>query len=564
MTSRPARYLTALSVCSLLLHLAACGNADDPAGAPVSRWSVVEPTYIDGRPDRSTLAERQVIHRGNGAQPQGLDPHLTEGVPDSHVQRDLFEGLVVEAADGSLIPGVAERWQISDDGMVYTFHLRPVARWSNGDALTAADFEFSMRRVVTPATGSKYALMLAPILNAEQIIAGELEPQALGVRALDAHTFQITLKAPTPYFLGLLAHGTAFPVHPPSARAHGDQYGRVENLVSNGPFRINEMVVGSHIHVVRNEHFWDTGNVIIDEVFFYPIEDQSAELARYRADELDWTYEVPNARFAWIEANLPDELHIAPYFGTYYFGFNTTRPPFDDVRVRQALAMTIERDIITGRLTRFGEIPSYGFVPPGIPGYTNAEPHWAAWTQAERDAEARRLMTAAGYGPDNPLHLEIRYNTHQNHKKISLGIAHMWRTKLGVRSSLLNEEFRVFLANRKQRMVTQVFRAGWIGDYLDPFTFLEINLSTSGLNDAGWNSPRFDALMNEAAATADPQARMELLHQAESLLLEEVPNAPVYTYVTKRVVKPWVRGWQSNLLDHHASRWMYVLKRERR
>jgi len=564
MKPRLVRYLTALGVCPLLLALAGCRQADETASAPLARWSIVEPTFTNGRPDRASLADRQILHRGNGTQPQGLDPHLTEGVSSSNVQRDLFEGLVVEAPDGSLIPGVAGRWEISGEGRIYTFHLRPASRWSNGDPVTAEDFVFSMQRVVTPATGSKYALMLAPILNAEQIIAGEMEPGMLGVRAPDKHTFEITLKAPTPYFLGMLAHSIALPVHPASVREHADRYGRVENLVTNGAYRISEMVVGSHIRLVRNEHFRDRDSVIIDEVFSYPIEDLSAELARYRADELDWTYEVPNAQFGWVQANLPGELHVSPYFGTYYFGFNTSKPPLNDVRVRRALAMTIERDIITDKLTRFGEIPAFSFVPPGIPGYENAEPEWVKWSQAQRDAEAQRLMAEAGYGPDNPMHIEIRYNTHQNHKKISLAIAHMWRSKLGVRSSLLNEEFRVFLANRKQRLVTQVFRAGWIGDYLDPYTFLEINLSGSGLNDADWKSPRFDALMSQASLTADPQARMAMLSQAEALILEEVPNAPIYTYVSKRVIKPWVRGWQPNLLDHHATRWMYLLKRERR
>jgi oligopeptide transport system substrate-binding protein len=541
-----------------------CGREGPAPGMEVrSRWNLPEVIYTaEGRPDPSILAPIQILHRGNGAQPQGLDPHLTEGVPSANIQRDLFESLVVEAADGSLVPGNAERWDVSEDGLVYIFHLRRNARWSNGDPVTAGDWVFSLRRAVTPATGSKYSMILSPILNAEEVIAGRLDPTELGVEEVDRHTLRIELKAPTPYFLGLLTHNASYPVHEPSIRRHGDAYGRVGNLVSNGPYQLRELVMQSHIRLVRNPYFWDDANTIIDEVFHYPIEDQSAELMRYRAGELDWTYEVPNAQFNWIARNLPDELVVSDYFGIYYFGFNTTRPPFDDPRVRTALSMAVDRDIITGKLTRFGEVPSYAFVPPGIEGYTPQEPEWAHWTQEQRVARARELMAEAGYTGENPLRLEIRYNTHQNHKKISLGIAAMWQNALGVHSSLINEEFRVFLATRRNRVVTEVFRAGWIGDYLDPYTFLDLMHSENPQNDVGFFHLEFDALLAKAAMTADAENRFRLLEQAESLMLSEQPVIPIYTYVSKRLVKPYVRGWKSNPLDHHPTRYMYLLRRE--
>jgi oligopeptide transport system substrate-binding protein len=358
-----------------------------------------------------------------------------------------------------------------------------------------------------------------------------------------------------------LSHNTAYPVHEPSVRLHGDAYGRVGNLVSNGPYQLRELVMQSHIRLVRNPFFWDNANTIIDEVYHYPIEDQSAELMRYRAGELDWTYEVPNAQFNWIKRNLPDELVVSDYFGIYYFGFNTTRPPFDDARVRTALSMAIDRDIITEKLTRFGEAPAYAFVPPGIDGYTPPNPEWANWTQAQRVAQAQELMAQAGYTRDNPLRVEIRYNTHQNHKKISLGIAAMWQQALGVRTSLINEEFRVFLATRRNRVVTEVFRSGWIGDYLDPFTFLDLMHSDNPQNDVGFFNARFDALLAEASMTVDARERFDLLEEAEAMMLAEQPVAPIYTYVSKRLVKPYVKGWQSNPLDHHPTRYLYLLKR---
>jgi oligopeptide transport system substrate-binding protein len=539
-----------------------CGREEiAPGAAPRPRWNLPELRFTpEGRPDPSILAPIQILHRGNGSQPQGLDPHLTEGVPSSNVQRDLFESLVVEAPDGSSVPGNAQRWDISDDGLNYTFHLRQNARWSNGDPLRANDWVFSLRRAVTPATGSRYSMILAPIFNAEEIIAGRLDPAELGVKALDDHTLRITLKAPTPFFLGLLAHNTAYPVHEASIRKHGEAYGRVGNLVSNGPYQLGELVMQSHIRLVRNPHFWDDANTIIDEVYYYPIEDQSAELMRYRAGELDWTYEVPNAQFNWIQRNLPDELVVSDYFGIYYFGFNTTRPPFDDPRVRAALSMAIDRDIVTGKLTRFGEAPAYAFVPPGIEGYDPQQPEWANWTQAQRVARAQELMAEAGYTPENPLRLEIRYNTHQNHKKISLGIAAMWQQALGVQASLINEEFRVFLATRRNRVVTEVFRSGWIGDYLDPFTFLDLMHSDNPQNDTGFFNAQYDALLAEASMTVDARTRFELLKQAEAKMLAEHPVAPIYTYVSKRLVKPYVKGWQPNPLDHHPTRYLYLLK----
>ncbi len=554
------------SILALSLLFSGCGQSADPASvddAPKARWNLPEPRFLaNGRPDPAILAPVQILHRGNGAQPQGLDPHLSEGVPSAHVQRDLFESLVVEAPDGSDAPGSAERWDISEDGTVYTFHLRRDARWSNGDPVTSADWVYSLRRSLDPATGSKYAMILAPILNAEAIINDGMAVEDLGVVAIDAHTLQITLKAPTPYFLGLLSHNAAYPVHEPSVREHGDGWARPGLLISNGAYQLSELVMQSHIRLVRNPMFWDNDNTIIDEVYFYPLEDQSAELMRYRAGELDWTYEVPNSQFNWIQQNLPEELVISDYLGIYYFGFNTRREPFNDPRVTLALSMAVDREIITGKLTRFGERPAYAFVPPGIFGYTPQEPEWAQWTQEERVERARELLAEAGFGPDNPLKLEIRYNTNENHKKVSLGIAAMWKEALGVRATLINEEFRVFLATRRQRVITEVFRAGWIGDYLDPYTFLEIMHSSHAQNDVSLENAQFDALLEQASMTADPQQRLDLLAAAERTLIEAQPLAPIYSYVTKRLVKPYVRGWQPNPLDHHATRYMYLLRQD--
>ncbi len=556
--------LKASGLAALAFLLAGCGSEElEDSDAPVARWNLPDVVLTgDGLPDPSILAPVQVLHRGNGTQPQGLDPHITEGVPSTHVQRDLFESLVVRGPDGRIVPGAAESWETSEDGLTWTFFLRPEARWSNGDYLTAEDWLYSLRRAVDPDTGSRTSILLKPIRNAEPIISGEMDPEELGVRVVDDYTLEITLEAPNPLLVEVLSHSVAYPIHRPTVEAHGDRWARPGTMVSNGPFQLEELAMQSHIKLVRNPYFRENDRVIIDEVYFYPTEDLAAELMRYRAGEIDWVYEVPNTQFNWIEANLSDELHISDWFGTYYFGFNTGREPYDDPRVTKALSLAIDRTIITTKLRRFGEQPSFSFTPPGLDGYDPPQPEWASWTQQQREERARELMAEAGYGPDNPLTLEIRYNTHEDHKRVSLAIAAMWEQVLGVRASLINEEFRVFLATRRARAITEVFRAGWIGNYLDPMYFLELFHSDNQQNDVGFFNDEYDALLARAARTADRQERFATLREAERILLETQPFAPIYTYVTRRVVKPYVRGWQPNIVDQHPTRYMYILRQD--
>ncbi len=506
------------------------------------------------------LAEEQVLRWGNGAEPGSLDPHRTQGVPGSNIGRDLFEGLTSEAPDGTVIAGAAESWEISDDGRTYRFFLRPEARWSNGDPVTADDFVYSLRRSLDPATLSNYTFILNPILNAEAVAAGELPTSEVGVRALDAHTLEIRLENITPYFLGLLTHSASYPVHPPSAEAHGNQYARPGNLVSNGAYRLEEWVVQSHVKLVRNEHYWDNGRTTIDEVWYYPTEDQTAELSRFRAGELDLSNAIPKRQVDWIRENLPEELVISPYLGTYYFGFNLTRPPFqDNPELRRALALAVDRDIITGQVTNAGEVPAYGWVPP-VQNYTGQQMPEAAWTQEERVAEARRLYALAGYSEENPLRTRILYNTQEDHRRIAVAIASMWKQTLGVEVEILNQEWKVFLDTRQQKIETEIYRSGWIGDYNDAYTFAELFASGSGLNHTGYSSPDYDRLLREASAEGDMKRRAELLQQAERVLVEDLPIMPLYFYVTARMVRPWVGGYMPNIMDHHRSQNFHILK----
>ncbi len=501
----------------------------------------------------------QVLRRGNGAEVQTLDPHRAEGVPASNILRDLYEGLVIEAPDGRLVPGAADRWEIDEDGRVYRFHLRETARWSNGDPVTARDFVYGLRRSVDPATGSKYAQVLAPILNAEAIVAGELPVEELGVKALDDHLLEIILKAPTPYFLGLLTHSSTYPVHRPSVEQYGERFSRPGRLVSNGAYRLAEWVVQSHVKLVRNHHYWNDAATRIDTVYYYPIEDSSAELKRYRAGEIDITEAIPLQQFRWIRSNLGDELKVAPYLGTYYYGFNLTQPPFRDApKLRRALSLAVNREILVEKITAMGEKPLYSWVPEGIPGYEPARLDYADWPHSKRVAEARRLYAEAGYSRARPLTVELRYNTSENHRKVAIAIAAMWKQALGVKVRLVNEEWKVFLENRKQKRVTQLFRAGWIGDYNDPYTFLEILHSRHGLNDEGYANPEYDALLDRASVETDPEKRFALLRRAEAIALADHPVIPLFGYVSKHLVNPRVGGWVDNILDHHYTKDLYI------
>ncbi len=553
MTRPPVRRAFGLAL--TLCLLSACGGGED-LGGPGSAARAVPIGGATGK----ELAEVQVLHQGNGAEPQSLDPHRGEGVPGSNIQRDLFEGLVNEAPNGDLEPGAAESWDISDDGLVYTFRLRREARWSNGDPVTADDWVYSLRRSLDPMTMSRYTFILNPIRNAEAIAAGQMPIEELGVRKTDDYTLVIELEGPTPYFLGLLTHSASYAVYRPSVEQFGDQHTRPGNLVSNGAYMLHDWVVQSHVKLVRNPQYWDDANTTIDEVWYYATEDQSAELRRYRADELDITQTVPTRQLRWARENVPDELKIAPYLGSYYFGFNVTQPPFkDNPKLRRALALAIDRNIITQQVTGAGQLPSFGWVPP-VNGYEGQQMPEAQWTQAEREAEARRLYAEAGYSADNPLRTEIMYNTQEDHKRIALAIAAMWKQVLGADASILNQEWKVFLDTRRQKLDTQIYRGGWIGDYNDAYTFSELMLSTSGLNDSGYANPRYDALVRQASREGDLLKRADLLQQAERILLEDLPILPIYFYVTTKLMKPWVGGYQPNIMDHHRSKNFYILE----
>ena len=506
-------------------------------------------------------AAETVFHRGNGAEPESLDPHKLTGVPEANILYDLSEGLLVLSPTAEPAPGVAESWDISDDGKTYTFHLRQNAKWSNGDPVTAEDFVYSLRRAVDPATASDYAPILTVIQNADPIISGEEKDLTkLGVQAVDPHTLKITLNSSTPYFLGLLTHSISWPVHKATVEKFGDQWTRPGNSVTNGPYTIQEWVPQSRIVLAKNPNFWDAANVKIDKVIYYPTEDVAEELKRFRAGELDLTATIPSDQIKFAKQNLKKNLHITPYLGTYYYVVNLTKAPLGkDVKLRQALAMAIDRDILTEKITQAGELPAYSWVPPGIPGYEPAQTSYASMKQSQRNAEAKKLFEEAGYGPNNPLKIELLYNTNDNHRKIAIAVANMWKKALGsVDVALTNQEWKVYLDTRDKKAF-EIARAAWIGDYADASNFLDLFLSNAGeRNDAGYNNAKYDDLMAQAAKEGNAEKRQNLLHQAEEVFLADLPLIPIYHYTNKYLVSDRVEGWVENVLGYNLSRYLSI------
>jgi oligopeptide transport system substrate-binding protein len=444
---------------------------------------------------------------------------------------------------------------VTADGLEYTFRLRDGLRWSNGDVVRAADYVTGMRRLVDPATASPYAQVFEPVQNAAAIVRGEQPPDALGVSAPDDRTVVIRLTNPAPYQLGLLAQLGTFPVHGPSLAQHGVEYARPGRLVSNGAFVLRDWIVGSHVVAERNAHYWNDAGTQVGRVHYVHHDDAGTEFRQYRAGELDVTYIVPPQQFAWIQSNLPGELHVSPQLSVYYYGFNLTRAPFkDNPRLRRALSLVIDRERLTAAVTGLGEAPAYGWVPRGVANYTPQQFDYASRPYAERVAEARQLYRQAGYTPEQPLKVEIRYNSSEVHNRLAVAVAAMWKEALGVETTLYGEEFRALLQSIQARTDTQVFRSSWIGDYNDAYSFAQLLQTGIGINLTGYSNPRYDALLTEATRQPDPARRRALLEEAERLMLADHPLLPLYFYVNKHLVKPYVSGWSDNIMNVQYSK----------
>ncbi|WP_068081587.1 peptide ABC transporter substrate-binding protein [Polycladidibacter stylochi] len=504
-------------------------------------------------------ANATTYNRGNSADPETLDQHKTSTTYESVILRDLYEGLVTYSADGKLVPGVAKSYELSKDGLVYTFHFRDDAKWSNGEPVVAGDFVFSFRRILTPETGAKYATVLYPIKNAEAAATGKMDVKEIGVKAIDDKTLQITLNAPTPYFIGLLAHQSALPVYPATVKKYGSDFVRPEHIVTNGAFTLKSFVPNDAITAVKNPYFHDADTVRIDAVKYYPTEDRSAAMRRFEAGELDTNNDVPLEQIDYLKETFKDQFHVAPYLGTYYYAINTQKEKLADADVRRALSMAIDRDYLAEDIWGGTMVAAYSFVPPGIANYDSpARTSWADMDILDREDKAREILESKGYTPAHPLKIEIRYNTSENHKNTAVAIADMWKN-IGVEATLLNTDAKTHYANLRDGGDFDVARAGWIGDYSDPQNFLFLGLSDNkGLNYAKYNNPAFDAVMAKAAKTVDLKERAKLLKQAEEMYLNDVPNISLLYYSSKNLVSNKVHGFKDNLLDVHLSRYISI------
>lgn len=502
--------------------------------------------------------QSMVLHRGNLAEPSTLDPQRTDGTWENRIVADLFQGLYANAADSSVIWGDANAVDVSEDGLTYTFTLRDDLAWSDGMALTAFDYQYAFRRMVNPETTAPLAFFYYNIVGARAINLGEISDLTeLGANALDERTFQIDLIQPDPHFAALLTNQPFFPVPSWVIEEAGDQWSRPGTMVSNGPYVLAEWVPNDRVKAVRNPYFYDNANVAIDEVYYYPTDDSSSALRRFRAGEIDLNMEFPEQQIDWLREHMPEETRTGPSICVGYISLNTERPPFDDARVRQALSMSIDRDMLVERVLRLGEIPAYSIVTPFAAGYTAPEPDWLALSFSERQDRARALLAEAGFSPDQPLQFTYRYRESIKNRRAAIAVANMWE-EIGADVNLVNTEVAVHYDDM-QAGNFEVGDAGWCAFVTKAEELLSLSHSDLGsYNYANYGSAEFEALYDEALTVADLERRNALLNQAETILIDDMPLIPTYYYADKNLVGRQVQGWVDNPNNTHLTRWLSV------
>lgn len=508
----------------------------------------------DAKPSANTLL------MGNGAEPAALDPHTVTGIPEHHILSALYEGLVnLNPVTMEPVPGVAESWKVSEDGRVYTFHLRKDAKWSNGDPVTAQDFLYAWRRILTPELGALYAYMLHDMTNARAYNEGEITDfELVGAKALDDYTLEVTLDNPTPYFMTLHTHYTWFPIHRPTIEKfdaftdRATKWTRPGNVVTNGPFVLSSWEPGRVIKVVKDPTYWDAETVKLDGIWFYPVDDRQTEERMFRAGDLHFTGSVPTHKVPGYLRDQPELIWTNPWLGSYFYRINVEREGLSDARVRRALSCAVDRRSIVENITLGGQLPGEFYVPPGMNGY---EPKHYAVHDPDK---AKALMAEAGYpgGKGFPV-VEILYNTDDDHRKIAEAIQAMWKETLGINVTLMNQDWKVYLDTTNQRNY-DIARAGWIGDFIDPINFLECFTTGNGNNRTGYSNPEYDALIGQARVTGNQTERNALYAQAEELLLTDMPIIPIYIYTRTILADPRVKGRAANLLDYISYKSIYI------
>ncbi|HGH3373146.1 TPA: ABC transporter substrate-binding protein [Kluyvera cryocrescens] len=511
-------------------------------------------------PAGAVLAKQQDLVRHIKDEPASLDPAKAVGLPEIQVIRDLFEGLVNQDANGNIIPGVATRWQTNDQ-KIWTFTLRNDAKWSDGTPVTAQDFVYSWQRLVDPKTTSPFAWFaaLAGITNAQDIIDGKAKPETLGVTAVDARTLRVQLDKPLPWFVNLTANFSLYPVNKTNVESDIN-WTRPGKLVGNGAYVLADRVVNEKLVATPNKQYWDNAKTVIQKVTFVPINQESSATKRYLAGDIDITESFPKNQYQKLLKELPGQVYTPAQLGTYYYAFNTQKGPTADARVRLALSMTIDRRIIAEKVLGTGEKPAWRLTPDVTAGFTPQPSALEQSSQAELNAQAKMLLQAAGYGPNRPLKLTLLYNTSENHQKIAIAVASMWKKNLGVDVKLQNQEWKTYIDSRNTGNF-DVIRASWVGDYNEPSTFLSLLTSTNTGNIARFNEPSYDKVIRQAALENTAAARNADYNEAEKILAAKAPIAPIYQYTNGRLIKPWLKGYPiTNPEDVAYTHTMYIVK----
>ncbi|RVS22414.1 oligopeptide ABC transporter substrate-binding protein OppA [Raoultella ornithinolytica] len=511
-------------------------------------------------PPGTVLAEKQELVRNNGSEPASLDPHKVESDVEFNIISDLFEGLVSVSPAGEIQPRLAEKWE-NKENTVWTFHLRPGITWSDGTAITAQDIVWSWQRLVSPLTASPYSSYPGNmhIVNAKEIAEGKKAPETLGVKAVDDATLEVTLTQPNAAFLAMLAHPSLVPIDKVLVNRFGEQWTKPEHIVTSGPYKLSAWVVNERIVAERNPRYWDNQHTVINKVTWLPIHSEAADVNRYKAGEIDIVYTVPINQFTQLKKTMGDQLNVSPQLATYYYEFNTTRPPFNDPRVRLALNMALDKDIIAEKVLGQGQRPAWLISQPDIGGVKLQNPEYASWPREKRIAEAKKLLSEAGYSDSHPLVFNLLYNTSESHQRVAIAASSMWKKNLGVEAKLQNQEWKTMLDTMHTHNFDAV-RYAWIADYDDAATFLNNFRTGDSENTSQYSNPAYDEALKNAAKASDGVTRGKYYQQAEDLLAKDVPAVPVYHYVRTHLVKPWVGGFTPDKLGYYFTKDMYIKK----
>lgn len=504
------------------------------------------------------LHATQTLIRNNGSEPETLDPAVAESVGANTITRDLFEALTANDSDGKTVPGVAESWKQTNT-TTWVFKLRPNAKWSNGDPVTADDFVYGIRRFVDPKTASNYASTFGNfLLNGKEIVAGKRPPADIGVRAIDKLTLEVKTVDPIPFLPELMSNNNLGPVHKASVEKFGKDWTKPGKLVGNGAFVLKEWQVNNKIVAEKNPHYWDAANVQLTQVTYLPIEDGYADVKLYESGQNEWVYQLPPGTYEKYKKQYPKEIRNAPMLGLRYYSFQTQNPVFKDVRVRKALSMVLDRDILAQKVTADGQEPAYGVIVAGVAGADVTAYDWAKWPMAQRVTEAKKLLAEAGVKPGAKF--SFSYNTSEYHKKMAIFAASEWKTKLGLNIETEAMEFKVLLKKRHDGEF-QMARNGWISDYNDATSFLALIRCDSDQNNNFNCNRAAEKVIEEGTAQTDPAKRRALLTKAATMIMEDYPIIPLLQYSLPRLVKSYVGGYSlKNAQDRFRSKDLYIIK----